>query len=343
MVKKILFTSLALSGLLFSTMPPACFADAAAQLKQAETYKQNEQYEQAEAIYRDIVADYPGTDEAFKAQKSSAISQLSETDLLTYLPEGAKLADIPFIQFGPTEETKKTRPNVFYADVDDDAEKEIIVAYYTPPHDYIIDGKPQEAFFRRAHVRVLDWDGTKYVEQWDSGGWGSMFLAGMGARLKGKQQQVYTDNYFNVGDINNDGKPEILFTRSSFGAEGSEFQALSWNGITYEQIAFVEAKIRVDDIDNDGIKEIICDDGYSGIKLPTPKVFRWNGNTYEMVREHVLVGKPYEMVREHVLVGKPVVSVRLILFLAILAAASLIGLILLAKKKASSRGKSRAT
>jgi len=73
MVKKILFTSLALSGLLFSTMPPACFADAAAQLKQAETYKQNEQYEQAEAIYRDIVADYPGTDEAFQAQKSLAL------------------------------------------------------------------------------------------------------------------------------------------------------------------------------------------------------------------------------------------------------------------------------
>jgi len=73
MVKKILFISLALFGLLFSTMPPACFADAAAQLQQAETYKQNEQYEQAEAIYRGIVTDYPGTDEAFQAQKSLAL------------------------------------------------------------------------------------------------------------------------------------------------------------------------------------------------------------------------------------------------------------------------------
>jgi len=73
MVKKNLFISLALFGLLFSTMPPACFADASAQLEQAETYKQNEQYEQAEAIYRGIVTDYPGTDEAFQAQKNLAL------------------------------------------------------------------------------------------------------------------------------------------------------------------------------------------------------------------------------------------------------------------------------
>jgi len=73
MVKKILFISLALFGLLFSTMPPACFADAAAQLEQAETYKQNEQYEQAEAIYKTVVTDYGGSDYALEAQKNLAI------------------------------------------------------------------------------------------------------------------------------------------------------------------------------------------------------------------------------------------------------------------------------
>jgi len=73
MVKKILFTSLALFGLLFSTMPPACFADAAAQLEQAETFKKDGNYEQAEAIYKTVVTDYAGSDYALEAQKNLAI------------------------------------------------------------------------------------------------------------------------------------------------------------------------------------------------------------------------------------------------------------------------------
>jgi len=73
MVKKILLISSVLFGLLFSTMPPECFADAAAQLEQAETYKNNEQYEQAEAIYKTVVTDYGGSNYALEAQKNLAI------------------------------------------------------------------------------------------------------------------------------------------------------------------------------------------------------------------------------------------------------------------------------
>ena len=79
MVKKILFISLALFGLLFSTMPPECFADAAAQLQQADAYMKDKNYEQAEAIYRDIVTNYPGTDEAFQAQKNLALLYIKTT------------------------------------------------------------------------------------------------------------------------------------------------------------------------------------------------------------------------------------------------------------------------
>lgn len=254
------------------------------------------------------------------------IERMTEVEILTYLPEEARLADIPVVQFGRTQETKRIKQNVLYADVDGDSEEEIILGYYTIPHEYIINGDVQKGFFRRAHVKVLDWDGRKYVEQWDSGGWGSEFRAEMGPELKSREQRLYTQNYFGVTDINNDGIQEILCTRTSFLAEGSRFEAFSWNGKTYEPIARVENKVRIDDVDNDRIKEIICDYDYKGIKLATPKVFRWNGSTYEMVREHVPVGKPG-------------VSVRLTLFLAILAAASLIGVMLLAKKKASSRSK----
>jgi len=43
------------------------------QFEQAETYKQNKQYEQAGAIYKDIVANFPGTDEALQARRNLAI------------------------------------------------------------------------------------------------------------------------------------------------------------------------------------------------------------------------------------------------------------------------------
>lgn len=256
------------------------------------------------------------------AQKGAKVSRLSERDLFAYLPEGAKLADVPFVQFGRSEETEKTRPSVLYADVDADGEEEIIVAYYAPPHDYIIDGQPQEEFFRRAHVKVLDWNGEKYVVQWDSGGWGSEFRAGMGAKLESGEQQLYTDNYFDVANINNDGVPEIFFTRASFSAEGAQFQAFSWNGQTYEPIALVQNKVRLEDRDNDGTKEIVCDFDHKGRKLESPKVFTWNGKTYEMAGEHVE--------------GRVKISARTVLFFAVLAAMmSIIGLILLIRKKAS--------
>ena len=38
------------------------------QFEQAETYKQNQQYELAEAIYKDIATNLPGTDEALQAR-----------------------------------------------------------------------------------------------------------------------------------------------------------------------------------------------------------------------------------------------------------------------------------
>jgi len=253
-------------------------------------------------------------------QKSPRPARLSETDLLTYLPHDAKLADIPFVQFGPTEETQRTRPNFLYADVDADREQEIIVAYYTPPHDYIISGQAQEEFFRRAHVKVLHWDGQKYVEQWDSGGWGSDFRAGMGPQLDIKEQQLYTDNYFRVTDMNNDGVPEILFTRASFSAEGSQFQAFSWNGRTYKPIALVQNKVKLEDRDKDATKEIVEGYDYKGRKLQSPTVYKWNGKTYRMAKEHPQ--------------GRIELSARTLLFLAMLATISIIGLILLYRKKA---------
>ncbi|MCH7556424.1 MAG: tetratricopeptide repeat protein [Planctomycetes bacterium] len=68
MYKKMLFIALVLFGLLFSDIAGQCFADMSAQFKLAHKYSKNEQYEQAEQIYQQIVTDY-----AFQAQKNLAI------------------------------------------------------------------------------------------------------------------------------------------------------------------------------------------------------------------------------------------------------------------------------
>ena len=59
MVKKLFLLSTVLFGLLFLVIPGKCFADASEQLKQAETFKKDGNYEQAEQIYQQIVKHFP--------------------------------------------------------------------------------------------------------------------------------------------------------------------------------------------------------------------------------------------------------------------------------------------
>ncbi len=211
---------------------------------------------------------------------------LTPAQVLAHLPDGAKLADdIPLVQFGTPEETKQTRPNVFYADLDSDGQNEIIVAYYTKPHQPIVGATEAkranaEAYFRRAHVRVLDWNGTRYVERWDSGGFGMHFIAGMDSELPAPKQCLYTANYFHIRDINGDGRPEILFTRASYVASGTLFRAWSWDGTTYTCIARLRTKVRIEDIDGDGTQEIIRDHDYNGLQLAAPIIYKWDGSSY---------------------------------------------------------------
>jgi len=59
--------------ILFFEMMGKALADATDLLEQAATYQEEEQYEQAEVIYQQIVTDYSVTDYAFQAQKNLAI------------------------------------------------------------------------------------------------------------------------------------------------------------------------------------------------------------------------------------------------------------------------------
>ncbi len=76
MLKKVLFVTLVSFCLLFSAMARKCLADPADQLEQAEIYKKDGDYQQAEAIYKTVVQENPGTDYALDAQKRLAILYL---------------------------------------------------------------------------------------------------------------------------------------------------------------------------------------------------------------------------------------------------------------------------
>lgn len=73
MVKKTLLAALVLLGLQFCETTSVCFADAAAQLLQADTYKDNGDYLQAEELYTTIIKEYPGTEEALMSQRGLAL------------------------------------------------------------------------------------------------------------------------------------------------------------------------------------------------------------------------------------------------------------------------------
>jgi len=73
MSKKDFLLSSVLYVLLFFGLTGEVLGDAAAQFEQAKNYEKNKQYEQAEAMYRAIVTNHPGTDEAFQAEKNLAV------------------------------------------------------------------------------------------------------------------------------------------------------------------------------------------------------------------------------------------------------------------------------
>ena len=75
MRRKLLFISSI--TLLFLTISYPTLADVLTQLKQAESYQNNRQYDQAEAIYQQIVTSFPDTNEALLAQRQLTLIYIS--------------------------------------------------------------------------------------------------------------------------------------------------------------------------------------------------------------------------------------------------------------------------
>lgn len=101
MSKRILYVPTVLCVLLLSEMAGECFADASTQLEQAEKYRKKGQYEQAGALYEQILTGFPGTDYAFQAHRNlpgiyiamdrQADSQAAFEEMLTDYAEHERL------------------------------------------------------------------------------------------------------------------------------------------------------------------------------------------------------------------------------------------------------------
>jgi len=72
MVRKNSILFLLLVSLMLCGLGAKCFADAAAQFEQAEKYEDEDNFEQAEAIYKGIAKDYAGKEDGLKAQQELA-------------------------------------------------------------------------------------------------------------------------------------------------------------------------------------------------------------------------------------------------------------------------------
>jgi len=100
----------------------------------------------------------------------------------------------------------------------------------------------------------------------------------MGRSLK----HAYLRNLFDVYDITGDGKPEIIFTRSSFLAEGTRAEVWTWDGKGYKQIFVGDNLFRVI-IDSGGCYKIISEFNYKGIKRKFPIIYKWDGTYFRKI------------------------------------------------------------
>lgn len=198
-------------------------------------------------------------------------STLTEKEILYYAPEGSKLAN----DIVTSSDLKTMQNPVIYRDIDLDGENEIVVAYYTKPHSYIVEGKPNEAYYERAHIMIMHLKDGQYYKQWDSGGYGGRF----GIKLLGHHDDKYMKDYYGVVyeivDINNNGMPDIICSRRSMGSTTpGSLEAWEWNGKTYQRI-FAATSSRLAYNKDGSVKEIISDDYMLGYKYKA-RIAHWD-------------------------------------------------------------------
>ena len=166
--------------------------------------------------------------------------EIKEEEILSLLPEGSKIAEIPTVRYrskNPDDSLKityKTRKGIIQADLTGDKKEEIIVAYYTPPHDYYVEKDTQkitdEKIFERAHVVIFETTEKGFRKFWESDGFGNTFGIKFLPLTLEKVEITYPWYIFGVKDIDNDGILELAFSREGDLTMGGKTEIWAWNG-----------------------------------------------------------------------------------------------------------------
>lgn len=171
-------------------------------------------------------------------------------DVKHYLPLEAKIAEIP-------------ESPIFYADTDNDGEKEIIVAYYTSATTTYETGagESKEIQSSQYFLTILHKTDTGFTEIW-------------------KQNTGETERlaYLDVEDVNQDGKIEIIFEDYYGASIGGQVFILSWENGEYKILNdYFSWGTKVKDLNNDGLKEIIMVNRYN---YYLPEILKWDKEKY---------------------------------------------------------------
>ncbi len=164
-------------------------------------------------------------------------SEITEEKILKLLPADSQIAEVPAAVYrsknaeGRVQVRYESKKGIINADLTGDGKEEVVVAYYTPPHDYIINGNTQESFFERAHVAIFEVTEDGFTKSWESQGWGHVF--GASIEKSDARKTKYPWYLFGAKDINDDGILELVFSRAGYGAMGTEVEIWAWNGNKY--------------------------------------------------------------------------------------------------------------
>ena len=178
---------------------------------------------------------------------------LSEKEILSALPKGSVIARVP-TEFAENGRILANKSAVIPVSLLPGKDVQVIVGYYTEPDPG--KGQPirnESAFFTRCHVALVARTKNRFQILWDSGGWGCSF----GMRPTPTENRFNDDQiqlFFHAKDLNGDGMLEIVYSRVSFGAEGSCFEIWEYDTTEKKLIQVCNLSGSVTLIDSPGVK-----------------------------------------------------------------------------------------